>query len=98
MYTTFVPGALKGKNASDPLELKLLVVVNFHMDSGFQTQVLCKGRKCSKLQNHPFSPLIMFYVDNNTILQTVKGLCGKKVSQQSGCRNTTKSQHTIQLI
>lgn len=79
MYTTFVPGALKGKNAPDPLELELLVVVNFHMDSGTQTRVLCKGTKCSKLQNHPFSPLIMFYFANNTIIQTVKGLCVKKV-------------------
>lgn len=80
IYTTFVPGALKGKNESDPLELELLVVVNFHMDSGNQTQVFCKGRKCSKLQNHHFSSLIMFYVANNIIIQTVKGLCGNKVS------------------
>lgn len=68
MYTTSVPGALRGKRkASDSLDLELQAVVSFHVDTRNQTQVFCKSRKCSKLQNYPFSLLIKFYVANNTI-------------------------------
>jgi hypothetical protein len=47
MYTTSMPGAFRGWNTvSDPLELELQTVVNHHVSTRNETEVLCKS-KCS---------------------------------------------------
>lgn len=48
MYTTCMPGVLEGQQrTSDPLGLELQMVVNCHVGTSSQTQVLCKNNKCS---------------------------------------------------
>ena len=43
-----MPTACRGqKRVSDPLELDLRPVVNYHVGAGNQIQVLCKNSKCS---------------------------------------------------
>lgn len=45
--TICLPGALgEQRRALDTLELELQVIVNCHLDSRNQTQVLCKSNKC----------------------------------------------------
>ena len=35
--------------------------MRYHVDGGYQTQVLCKSSKCSSLLNHPSSPTPLFH-------------------------------------
>ena len=37
---------LESQRASDPLHLKLLVVVNYYVGANDQIEVLCKSRRC----------------------------------------------------
>ena len=47
------------KRASDPLELKLVMVVNHHVGAGNRALVLCHN-KCSYPLRHFCSPLLVF--------------------------------------
>jgi hypothetical protein len=53
MCTISVPGAQRGqKKVSDALELELQVVVSYYVDSGNQTWVFCKDKRCFSLLIH----------------------------------------------
>lgn len=77
VYTTCTSGACRGqKRASDPLELKLRMVVSHQVGAGNRTQVLCKSNKCSKLLIH------LSNCRSYPLLLRTGSLCGKLLGIQ----------------